>query len=243
VNFESPPPASRQATGLSRFCLLQDSAIFAALASRGLPREQRTLLNDGAEAINALLMRMLALILKLAPIGIAALLYATLASMDWQAVLQLRPFVWAELCAGTLHAAVFLPILLRLGSGRAAWRFLIQMRAAPATALAAASSSATYPVSKRVLENYADISPRTTCFTLPLGATLNMDGSALYQSVLLIFMAQLAGADLSATQAALIVLLTMASSAGTAGIPGGGIAMGTRRNASKRRCPSILWGQ
>jgi Na+/H+-dicarboxylate symporter len=58
-----------------------------------------------------------------------------------------------------------------------------------------------------------------------LGATLNMDGSALYQSILLIFMSQLAGVDLSPAQALFIVLLTMASSAGTAGIPGGGIAL------------------
>jgi Na+/H+-dicarboxylate symporter len=124
-----------------------------------------------------------------------------------------------------LHAGLVLPALLWLGSRRAPLRFLVQVRAAPATALATASSSATYPVSKQVLEEHAGVSPGTTSFTLPLGATLNMDGSALYQSILLIFMAQLAGADVSLTQAVLNVLLTMASSAGTAGIPGGGIAM------------------
>jgi Na+/H+-dicarboxylate symporter len=92
------------------------------------------------------------------------------------------------------------------------------------TALSTASSSATYPVSKRALEAFG-VSEQVTSLTLPLGATLNMHGSALYQSILLIFMAQLAGADPSPWQAVFIVLLTMASSAGTAGIPGGGIAM------------------
>ncbi len=200
-------------------------AIFAALASRGLPSARRGLLNDGAAALNALLMRMLGLILLAAPVGIAALVYASLADMDWGSVLQLRPFVWAVLCAALLHAGVFLPLLLWLGSKRAPLTFLTQVRAAPVTALATASSSATYPVSKRVLEDNAGVGPSTTSFTLPLGATLNMDGSALYQSVLLIFMAQLAGADPTPAQALSIVLLTMASSAGTAGIPGGGIAM------------------
>jgi Na+/H+-dicarboxylate symporter len=200
-------------------------AIFAALASRGLPAEQRGLLNAGAEAFNALLMRMLGLLLLSAPIGIAALVYASLAEMDWAAVLELRPFVWAVLCAAVLHAAMFLPLLLWLGSGRAPPAFLGQVRAAPVTALATASSAATYPVSKQVLEDNAGVSPSTTSFTLPLGATLNMDGSALYQSILLIFMAQLAGVEVSLAQALFIVLLTMASSAGTAGIPGGGIAM------------------
>jgi proton glutamate symport protein len=200
-------------------------AIFAALASRGLPRAERGLLHDGAEAVNALLMRMLSLLLAVAPVGIAALVYGSLADMDWAGVFALRPFVWAVAAAAVLHAGIILPVLLWLGSGRAPLRFLLQVRAAPATALATASSSATYPVSKRVLEENAGVDPRTTSFTLPLGATLNMDGSALYQSILLIFMAQLAGVEVSLAQAVLIVLLTMASSAGTAGIPGGGIAM------------------
>jgi proton glutamate symport protein len=200
-------------------------AIFAALASRGLPAAERGLLHDGAEAVNALLMRMLSLLLAVAPVGIAALVYGSLADMDWVGVFALRPFVWAVAAAAVLHAGIVLPVLLWLGSGRAPLRFLRQVRAALATALATASSSATYPVSKRVLEENAGVDPRTTSFTLPLGATLNMDGSALYQSILLIFMAQLAGVEVSLAQAVLIVLLTMASSAGTAGIPGGGIAM------------------
>jgi Na+/H+-dicarboxylate symporter len=199
--------------------------IFAAVASRGLDGRRRNLLADGADAVNALLMRMLHLILKAAPIGIAALVYASLAQMDWGGVLALRPFVWAVLAAALLHAGLVLPLLLLLRGGRSPWRFLRQVRAAVATALATASSSATYPVSKQVLEENAGVSARVSSFTLPLGATLNMDGSALYQSILLIFMAQLAGAEVSLLQALFIVLLTMASSAGTAGIPGGGIAM------------------
>jgi len=200
-------------------------AIFAALAARGLQPQPRTLLADGADAFNALLMRMLAALLTLAPIGIAALVYASLAGMDWAGVLALQPFVWAVALAAALHALLFLPALLWLGSGRHPWRFFIQVRAALATALATASSAATYPVSKQTLEQNAGVSSGTTSFTLPLGATLNMDGSALYQSILLIFMAQLAGAEVSLWQALMILLLTMASSAGTAGIPGGGIAM------------------
>ncbi|MEA3641528.1 MAG: dicarboxylate/amino acid:cation symporter [Lamprobacter sp.] len=200
-------------------------AIFAALAARGLEPTPRQQLLKGAEAVNALLMRMLATLLAVAPIGIAALVYASLATMDWAGVLVLQPFVWAVALAVALHALLFLPALLWLGSRRHPWPFFIQVRAALATALATASSAATYPVSKQTLEQNAGVSPATTSFSLPLGATLNMDGSALYQSILLLFMAQLAGAEVSLWQALMIVLLTMASSAGTAGIPGGGIAM------------------
>ncbi len=200
-------------------------AVGAAVASRFLAASDRRLLLDGANALNALLMQALQGILALAPAGVCALVYASLADMDWGAVFQLHAFVWAVTAAAASHALAFLPLLYRLGTGRSVLAFIASVRPALLMALSTASSSATYPVSKRVLEHDAGVRVRVSSFTLPLGATLNMDGSALYQSILLIFLSQLAGAELSSWQALLIVLLTMASSAGTAGIPGGGIAM------------------
>ena len=199
-------------------------AIVLAIASRRIAGDQRETLLAGARAMDALLMQVLRGVLMLAPIGIAALIYDGLAGMDWAEVFQLHAFVWAVVLAAVLHAGVFLPTLFRVRTGSSPWRFIAACRAPLLTALSTASSSATYPVSKAALEA-AGVSERVTAFTLPLGATLNMDGSALYQSILLIFMSQLAGVDLSPAQALFIVLLTMASSAGTAGIPGGGIAL------------------
>jgi Na+/H+-dicarboxylate symporter len=199
-------------------------AIVLAIASRRIAGDQRETLLAGARAMDALLMQVLRGVLALAPVGIAALIYDGLAGMDWGEVFRLHAFVWAVALAAVLHAGVFLPTLFRVRTGSSPWRFVAACRAPLLTALSTASSSATYPVSKAALEA-AGVSERVTAFTLPLGATLNMDGSALYQSILLIFMSQLAGVDLSAAQALFIVLLTMASSAGTAGIPGGGIAL------------------
>lgn len=199
-------------------------AVVAALASRRILNDHRETLLGGAQALDALLMRLLKAILAFAPVGIMALVYASLAGMDWSGVFELRPFVWAVGLAALLHSLVFLPVLYRLRTGASPWPFVAACRAPLLTALSTASSSAAYPVSKQTLEELG-VSERVTSLTLPLGATLNMDGSALYQSILLIFMSQLAGADLSLYQAVFIVLLTMASSAGTAGIPGGGIAM------------------
>ncbi|WP_373509031.1 dicarboxylate/amino acid:cation symporter [Thiocapsa sp.] len=199
-------------------------AIVLAIASRRITGDQRETLLAGARAMDALLMQVLRGMLALAPVGIAALIYDGLAGMDWGEVFQLHAFVWAVALAAVLHAGVFLPTLFRVRTGSSPWHFVAACRAPLLTALSTASSSATYPVSKAALEA-AGVSERVTAFTLPLGATLNMDGSALYQSILLIFMSQLAGVDLSPAQALFIVLLTMASSAGTAGIPGGGIAL------------------
>jgi Na+/H+-dicarboxylate symporter len=200
-------------------------AVFAALASRYLGQGSRRFLLDGAAAVNDLLMQMLRGILAVAPVGILALVYSSLAGMDWGEVFELRSFVWAVGLAAGVHSLLFLPALYFLRMRRSPWVFLSAVRTALMTAFSTASSSATYPVSKQALERNAGVSPRTTSFTLPLGATLNMDGSALYQAILLIFMSHLAGAEISVLQAMFIVLLTMASSAGTAGMPAGGVAM------------------
>jgi Na+/H+-dicarboxylate symporter len=199
-------------------------AVILALASRRIAGAHRESLLAGARAMDALLMQVLRGILALAPIGIAALIYSGLAGMDWSGIFELHAFVWAVALAAVLHAGVFLPALFRIRTGESPIPFVTACRAPLLTALSTASSAATYPVSKQALEANG-VSERVTAFSLPLGATLNMDGSALYQSILLIFMSQLAGADLSPLQALFIVLLTMASSAGTAGIPGGGIAL------------------
>ena len=199
-------------------------AVIAALASRRIAKHYRTTLVTGAQALDALLMQTLNGVLAIAPVGIAALVYASLATMDWAEVFQLHRFVWAVGLAAALHALVVMPALYVVRTGRTPWPFIAACREPLLTALSTASSNATYPVSKRALEAFG-VSERVTSLTLPLGATLNMHGSALYQSILLIFMSHLAGADVSPLQAAFIVLLTMASSAGTAGIPSGGIAM------------------
>lgn len=200
------------------------AAVLTALASRRIAAAHRGTLLAGAQALDALLMQTLNGVLLVAPIGVAALVYAGLANMQWSQVFQLHAFVWAVGLAALLHAALVMPTLYRIRTGRSPWLLAVACREPLATALSTASSNATYPVSKRALEDFG-VSERVTSLTLPLGATLNMHGSALYQSILLIFMSQLAGADLSVLQSVFIVLLTMASSAGTAGIPGGGIAM------------------
>lgn len=199
-------------------------ASLGAIASRRIGVEHRARLLSGAQALDALLMQSLGAVLVVAPVGVAALVYSGLAQMRWSEVFELHSFVWAVALAALLHAVLVMLTVYRLGTGRSPWPFVVACREPLATALSTASSNATYPVSKRALEAFG-IDERVTSLTLPLGATLNMHGSAIYQSILLIFMSKLAGVDLSTVQNLFIVLLTMASSAGTAGIPGGGIAM------------------
>ncbi len=118
-----------------------------------------------------------------------------------------------------------MPTLGRILGGFHPGRFFIQVKQAIIVALSTASSSATLPVSIRCLEENAGVSKETTGFVAPLGATINMDGSALYQAIVVVFLAHVGGMELTLVNQLTIFLFIMFSSAGTAGIPGGGVIM------------------
>ncbi len=168
---------------------------------------------------------MLSMIIKFTPVGIIGLVYPAVAGLDSRSIFALGSFSLAVVLASSVHGCVTLPLILYFKGKRNPFHFFMNVRSALVVALSTASSSATYPVSKRTLEENENVPETVTGFSLPLGATLNMDGSAVYQAILLIFMTHLAGVSLLPWQVALIFVLTMLSSAGTAGIPGGGIAM------------------
>lgn len=198
-------------------------AIFSGLMSQFIPQKQ--ILVDISESINMLLMKMLSFVIKLAPIGIIGLVYPAVANLDSQAIFALGNFSLAVGGASIVHGVIVLPAILYLVTRRNPLGFFLNVRSALAVALSTASSSATYPVTKSVLENNENVEDKVTGFSLPLGATLNMDGSAVYQAILLIFMTHLAGITLLPWQVFFVFIMTMLSSAGTAGVPGGGIAM------------------
>lgn len=190
-----------------------------------LGAERRKPLLDFTEAANDLLMVVIGWVLRLAPLGVFSLVALVTAQTDLSVFKQLGYF-FALVAAGVLlHSLVTLPAVGYLVGRFNPWRHFLHVREALLVALTTASSSATLPVSMRTTEENAGVSKRAAGFVLPLGATLNMDGSALYQSLTVVFLATLAGIDMSLAQQMTVFLFIMASSAGTAGIPGGGIAM------------------
>jgi Na+/H+-dicarboxylate symporter len=128
------------------------------------------------------------------------------------------------LLAALWHSAINLPLLARLFGSRDLWRYFLATKEAPLVALATASSAATLPVSMRVSQK-AGIDRAKGALLLPLGASLNMDGSALYHAVVVLFLMLLSGVEPGLGTTLLVVMLVMLSSAGTSAIPGGGVAM------------------
>jgi Na+/H+-dicarboxylate symporter len=114
---------------------------------------------------------------------------------------------------------IVLPLTLRFIGRVSPWRHFKAMTPALLTAFSSSSSAATLPVTLDCLQNRAGVSPRVTSFVLPLGATINLDGSALYEIAVVMFMAQAYGLDLSFTTQFVIALLALLTSTGIAGIP------------------------
>ena len=122
-----------------------------------------------------------------------------------------------------LHMVVVLPLILWLLGGVNPYAFMAKMKPALLTAFGTDSSSATLPVTMETAELEAGCSKRASNFVLPLGSTINMDGTALYEAVAVVFLFQLYGIDLSMSQLIIVVITATLAAVGAAGIPSAGL--------------------
>lgn len=183
---------------------------------------------DFFQAINDITMSITDLVLRFAPLGVAMLVAATIAE-NYAALAQedrfadfvsgIVKFTITALVALLLHFAIVFPIILALIARVNPWRHYKAMFPALLTAFSTASSNATLPVSMECLEERAGVSKKVTSFVLPLGATVNMDGTALYECVAAIFIAQAFGIELSFAQQFFVVIVALFTSIGVAGVP------------------------
>ena len=158
-------------------------------------------------------------VMAFAPIGVFALVARVVATTGFQAAEPLLVFAGTVLLALIIHTVVTLPALLALVGRMNPWPMFTAMAPAMMTAFSTASSSATLPITMDCVERRAGVSNRTSSFVLPLGATGNMDGTALYECVAAIFIAQAYGLELTFTTQFVIVVTALVTSIGVAGIP------------------------
>lgn len=182
------------------------------------------------ESFFEVMMKMAQGVLSLLPYGVFALLVQVVGSTGFGVFKPLLLFMLVVTLALLIHAGLSLCLLLRFVGGISPLRWAKAMSPAILTAFSTSSSSMTLPVTLRTVEQRGRVSNKVTSFTLPLGATINMDGTALYECIGVIFLAQYyaslpGGIDLSVTQQAMIVLLALLASVGAAGIPSAGLVM------------------
>ncbi|XP_023326225.1 excitatory amino acid transporter 3 [Eurytemora carolleeae] len=164
-------------------------------------------------------------VINLAPIGVFFLIGGqVLGTNDFGTVLNQLGWYFTTVLVGLfIHGFIVLPIILSVCTKSMPFRFIANMTNAFTTAFGTGSSSATLPVTIRLLEEKNHVDPRVCRFVLPIGATINMDGTALYEAVAAIFIAQVNGMDLSMGQILAISITATAASIGAAGIPQAGL--------------------
>lgn len=192
-------------------------SILTTLGEKGVP------LISFFDSLNSAMMKLTDVIIQLAPIGVFALLAAVVAETGPGIFANLGKYMLTVLIGLSIHAFITLPLLLKLVGRASPRRFFGSVSSALTTAFSTASSSATLPLTMDCVEDGAGIKSRISSFVLPLGATINMDGTALYESVAAVFIAQVYGIDLGFQQQVIIFLTATLAAIGAAGIPSAGL--------------------
>lgn len=179
-------------------------------------------------SLNEAMMKIIDLVMYVAPVGIGALIAGRLGEAGgfsgfWPELQQLGKYAATVIGGLAIHSLVTLPILLKFFGKRSPSGFAVRTFPALLTAFSTASSSATLPLTIECAEEKNGISKRTAGFVLPLGATVNMDGTALYEAVAVIFIAQMNGIALGIPELVVVFLTATLAAIGAAGIPEAGL--------------------
>lgn len=201
-------------------------ALFLGIAMITLPEKKVQPFKDFFDSFNEIILRMIDLIMKGAPFGVFALMASLVAESPSMDIFKALGAYALTVIGGLLILIfVFYPTLLYLFTKRDPRKFIKQISPAQLLAFSTSSSAATLPVTMDVVENRVGVDNEVTSFVLPIGATVNMDGTSLYQAVAAVFIAQAFGMDLSLmAQLGIIVTATLAS-IGSAAVPSAGMVM------------------
>jgi Na+/H+-dicarboxylate symporter len=173
--------------------------------------------------MEAVIMKMVGILMAMAPYGVFALLAKLFSTMGIGAILDLAAYFFTVLVVLLFHGLVVYGVLLRVLAGLSPRILIRKMRSVWAFAFSTASSGATLPITLRTVERRMGVHNSVAGFTVPLGATINMDGTAIMQGVATVFIAQVYGIDLTLTSFIVVILTATLASIGTAAVPGVGL--------------------
>uniref|UniRef100_A0A669F526 Amino acid transporter n=1 Tax=Oreochromis niloticus TaxID=8128 RepID=A0A669F526_ORENI len=221
--IEEMIPVPGSVNGINALGLVVFSMCFGLII--GNMREQGQPLRDFFDCLNEAIMRLVAIIIWYAPIGILFLIAGKIVEMDDISAMggQLGMYTVTVICGLLIHAVFVLPTLYFVITRKNPFVFIGGLLQALITALGTSSSSATLPITFKCLEENNKVDKRVTRFVLPVGATINMDGTALYEALAAIFIAQVNDYQLNFGQILTISITATAASIGAAGIPQAGL--------------------
>ena len=198
-------------------------SIFLGLCLTLVPKERSLAFIQTVDGLNEAVLKMVTLAMETAPYGVFALMAGVVSTMGLSILGPLGLYGLVVVAGLLLHLLLTYGTLLTFGARVNPFRFFAAIREALLLGFSTSSSNATLPISINVARKNLGISHEVTSFVLPLGATINMDGTALYQGVAAVFIAQVFGIELSATQQLVMILTATLASVGAAGIPGAGM--------------------
>jgi len=180
---------------------------------------------EGAEIANEIMMKMVNIVMSVAPYAVFALIAKAVATLGLGLLASLAGYVGVLVGALMIHLFVTLMIVLKVFSGLSPAKFLRKIRNVQVFAFSTASSNATIPVTMRTVTERFGVNNSVASFTVPFGATINMDGTAIMQGVATVFIANVYGVDLGLGGYLAVIMMSVLASIGTAGVPGVGLIM------------------
>ena len=190
-----------------------------------LSKEVGTRVGAWFHDMNAIIMKLVTLVMRFAPYGVFALIAILAANSSADSFAALGKYVGLVFAVLFIHALIVYPMILSLLGRLSPVKFLLKLKALVLFAFTTASSNATIPVTLETVEKRIGVSNKIASFTVPLGATINMDGTAIMQGIATGFIAQYYGIDLSMSQYLMVVVMVILASIGTAGVPSVGLVV------------------
>ena len=201
------------------FCIVFGAAVTT------LPEKPRTLVTDIFESFFKVMMNLTSGIIKFLPIGVFALITRMVGDTGFDAFAPLLKYVGTLGSGLAIHFLVTLPLLLMFVGRINPWIHLRNMRNALITAFSTSSSAATLPVTIDSVRSKVGVSNKVSSFVLPMGATVNMDGTAVFECIGALFIAQVLGIEITVTQQFLVVATALLASIGAAAVPSAGLVI------------------
>ena len=200
-------------------------AIFVGAVGTQLIEAKRQKLQDTLELVSELMTGIVHFALKLAPYAVPAMIYSVIVKIGVDILIALGVFALGCIFVMLLHLFGTMSIWLKVWTNRSPLQFWKDIRAVLVTAFSTSSSNATLPAALDCAKNTLGLKPSVAGFVLPLGTTMNMSGTALYEGCVVLFVAQVFGIDLSLGQQLTLLLLSVLSAVAVAGIPGGSLPL------------------
>jgi DAACS family dicarboxylate/amino acid:cation (Na+ or H+) symporter len=200
-------------------------AILVGAAGLGLPEERRQRMQYGLETVTELMTGIVHFALRLAPVAVPAMIFSVVVKVGFEIIIALGLFVVGCVAMLLLHLFGTMSVWLKFLAKRRPGEFFREIKDVLVTAFSTSSSSATLPAALAAARDRLGIAPSTAGFVLPLGTTMNMSGTALYEGCVVLFVAQVFGVHLDLAQQATLVFLSVLSAVAVAAIPGGSLPL------------------